>query len=153
MAFVNVGCGLSGKANVKSACTCGQRMTLSMTAGDQGSFDGNAFSGNLDLLRANLERQLQIQVEDLPESTCLWCEGSGRCRCPWCNGEGHRMEMEMKSSAGFQEDIEKMMKGEPVKLPGKVPVRCSACTGTKKLRCRYCRGSGKGIYGNNASLP
>jgi len=103
---------------------------------------------SFESIRSSLEHVFEnVELANCCGSACLWCAGSGKNTCAWCGGKGHRMEMEMKSSEAFKEDIDAMIRGEPVPLPGKVPVRCSACHGSKLLACRYCRGSGSGSYG------
>ncbi|PXF43803.1 hypothetical protein BWQ96_06424 [Gracilariopsis chorda] len=82
---------------------------------------------------------------------CIWCNGTKERRCSWCAGRGFRYELENKSWEQLATDMEQMQSQrdpQPMKLPERVPVRCSACHGTKKLRCAYCRGSGVGSYGH-----
>lgn len=83
---------------------------------------------------------------------CIWCSGTKERRCSWCGGKGYREELPQKSWEQLSMDIEKMNEGDNqhfMELPKKVPVQCSACSGSKKLRCAYCRGSGIGSYGHS----
>lgn len=81
---------------------------------------------------------------------CIWCDGTKQRRCSWCEGKGVRHEMVTKSWEELSRDIERIQSGELARMeePEKIPVRCSACSGSKKLRCAYCRGSGVGSYGH-----
>lgn len=82
---------------------------------------------------------------------CIWCEGTKKRQCSWCEGKGVRYEPVHRSWDEMASDLEKLKSGEAqkVELPKKIPVRCSACSGTKKLRCGYCHGSGIGSYGHS----
>ena len=105
----------------------------------------------MDNERSQLEAIFQMPPVEVNESECLFCAGSGRCACSWCKGSGVRMETEMKSNEALKEDIERMMRGEPIQMPGQVPVQCSACKGSTSLPCKYCKGCGKGMYGYSSS--
>mmetsp|Transcript_9921 Transcript_9921/g.26378 ORF Transcript_9921/g.26378 Transcript_9921/m.26378 type:complete len:180 (+) Transcript_9921:433-972(+) len=166
-AFVNtLGAASDGARSTWASRTCGrdarqvvrgagrshspQRSLLRCCAHGAGPAEGSHGRGDewLQSTRAALENIfVSVEVAGSGETACLWCTGSGKCSCAWCNGQGHRMEMEMKSAEAFKDDIDAMIRGEAVPLPAKVPVRCSACRGTKLLACRYCRGSGSGSYG------
>lgn len=90
---------------------------------------------------------LSASNKDDVECSCIWCSGTGGRPCTWCRATGFREERITRSWSELELDIQKKQRGEPVELPEKKPVQCSACSGFKMLRCRYCRGSGKGIYG------
>ncbi|KAA8494612.1 hypothetical protein FVE85_2853 [Porphyridium purpureum] len=108
----------------------------------------------MESLRSQLEKNFALAPVEVKETECLYCAGSGKCACSWCKGKGTRMETELKSNEALQEDIERMMKGENVSMPGEVPVVCSACKGTCALPCRFCRGRGRGLYGfSSAQTP
>lgn len=85
------------------------------------------------------------------ECDCIWCQGTKMRKCSWCAGKGYRFEYIEKSWEELSTDLERMQSGEklePMKEMPKVKVECSACSGTKQLRCGYCRGSGVGSYGH-----
>eukprot|EP00184_Porphyridium_aerugineum_P006849 CAMPEP_0184707280 /NCGR_PEP_ID=MMETSP0313-20130426/37190_1 /TAXON_ID=2792 /ORGANISM="Porphyridium aerugineum, Strain SAG 1380-2" /LENGTH=165 /DNA_ID=CAMNT_0027168855 /DNA_START=62 /DNA_END=559 /DNA_ORIENTATION=+ len=113
----------------------------------------SSFSSNdgMDDIRKQLERSLSTVVtqttNEQGDTDCIWCTGSGKCVCPWCKGIGYRYEINIKSQQNWKDDIDKLLRGESVELPPKEPVPCSACRGTTHLRCRYCKGMGKGTYG------
>ena len=105
--------------------------------------------------RAKLEKMfkgtLEPNVGKTGQCECIWCGGTKKRRCSWCEGKGYRMELRTKSWEEISEDIARMQAtGEPMPMPERdaIPVQCSACSGTKKLRCAYCRGSGIGSYGH-----
>lgn len=109
----------------------------------------------LESSRMALEKMLKADMKSSTGSEgqceCIWCHGTKERRCSWCDGKGFRHEMVQKTWEELSEDIEKMQASpepQPMKLPEKVPVQCSACSGSKKLRCAYCRGSGIGSYGH-----
>lgn len=112
--------------------------------------------GSLSRSRAAFEKMLKLELKPQANKNgqcdCIWCEGTKKRRCSWCDGRGFREEMAQKSWEQLSIDIENMHSegGEPqfMKAPEKIPVQCSACSGTKKLRCAYCRGSGTGFYGH-----
>lgn len=102
-----------------------------------------------------LEKLLEKDIEAKPgkdgRCECIWCNGRKKRKCSWCNGKGVRYELAQKSWEDIAMEIEKMRENkdlEPQKELEKVPVQCSACSGTKELRCAYCRGSGIGSYGH-----
>jgi hypothetical protein len=102
--------------------------------------------------RAELERLFKM---DLSESSkgkcdCVWCSGSGRRPCAWCDGNGQRDEFLMQTWESLGRDIDARMDGstDRIELPERVPTVCSACEGSKMLRCAYCKGSGIGSYGH-----
>ncbi|CDF41340.1 unnamed protein product [Chondrus crispus] len=104
--------------------------------------------------RAALEKmlglELKVQDEKKGQCACIWCSGTKKRKCSWCDGKGCRQEMAQKSWEELSTDIEKMTQGDNqfMELPEKILVQCSACSGTKQLRCGYCRGSGIGSYGH-----
>lgn len=82
---------------------------------------------------------------------CIWCNGTKERRCSWCNGSGVRYELVNKSWEEIKDDIARLRNSndpQPLPEPKKIPVTCSACSGSKKLRCAYCLGSGIGSYGH-----
>lgn len=120
---------------------------------DKGKGKGEETGG--DGKHAQLERCLQGELKQSSERggecECIWCSGSKKRRCSWCEGKGFRHEIVTKSWEQMAEDIAKMQDANSphfMKEPEKIPVTCSACLGTKKLRCAYCRGSGVGSYGH-----
>lgn len=115
----------------------------------------NGDDGQLGESRAAMERLFILELtpkgKNRGQCKCIWCEGTKQRKCSWCEGKGYRHEMIKKTWEELSRDIERMQKSdEPVPLeePQRIPVTCSACSGTKKLRCAYCRGSGTGSYGH-----
>lgn len=107
----------------------------------------------LERSRSAFESMLSLELK--PKSgkngqcNCIWCGGTKLRKCSWCDGKGYRNEFVQKSWEQLSLDIEKMQtEGETFEPPEKVPVQCTACSGSKKLRCAYCRGSGIGSYGH-----
>lgn len=105
--------------------------------------------------RANLEQLFKLPLEGSESNSgnceCIWCNGTKQRRCSWCDGKGFRMELETKTWDEISDHIEKMQSAkEPTPMPEqeKIAVRCSACSGSKKLRCAFCHGSGVGSYGH-----
>lgn len=100
--------------------------------------------------KAGLERLFRLEMIPTKgrraETTCIWCNGAKECVCSWCKGRGYRENTNITWQQ-MQETIAEMERtGNPQPIP-KHRVECSACSGSKKLRCRYCRGSGIGSYG------
>lgn len=115
---------------------------------------GESGSEDHDHHRLLLERLMHIEMipskSKRAECTCIWCNGTKLRKCSWCDGRGYRQEFVQKSWEEISTDIEKMQSSgthSPMEKMPKVDVQCSACSGTKHLRCRYCRGSGIGSYG------
>lgn len=112
--------------------------------------------GSLSRSRTAFENMLNLQLTPQGgkdgKCDCIWCEGTKKRKCSWCDGRGFREEMAQKSWEQLSIDIEKMQSegGDPqfIEAPQRIPVQCSACSGSKKLRCGYCRGSGIGSYGH-----
>ena len=135
----------------KRAC-CGIRAsTATPPSGEDHENDKN--KEEMDSTKASLEKSLLLELKSKNEGNgqcdCIWCDGTKQRMCKWCDGKGVRYEYVHKSWDELAVDIEKMQNGaEPMKAPEKVAVVCSACTGSKKLRCAYCRGSGVGSYGH-----
>lgn len=112
----------------------------------------------LEESRAELEKMLAMDVvsSTTPSSKtgtceCIWCNGTKERKCSWCDGQGVRQELMYKSWEEISIDIERMQRDDeptPMEAPKKINVQCSACNGTCKLRCAYCRGSGIGSYGH-----
>lgn len=102
--------------------------------------------------RDGLERLFRLDMVPTKgrraECECIWCQGSKQARCTWCSGRGYREETKQMTMEELHENIENIKKTglTPEKMPT-VRVTCSACHGSKKLRCRYCLGSGFGSYG------
>lgn len=122
------------------------------SSGDQGNGkqEGEGLSG----AQATLEKLLSVEMKPSEgrdgQCPCIWCNGTKQRRCSWCEGKGVRHEIITKSWEELSSDIEKLQSGEAtfMEAPQKIPVTCSACSGSKKLRCAYCRGSGIGSYGH-----
>lgn len=106
----------------------------------------------LERSRSKFEDMFKQEIKDKKGSKgqcdCIWCDGSKKRRCSWCEGKGFRLESIHKSWEELSSDIANLAEGQHAEAPKKVPVRCSACSGSKKLRCAYCRGSGIGSYGH-----
>lgn len=144
----------------RSTHTCPMHAT-SGTPGSPPPPDGNGSNANasndsdpLSKSRVALEKMFDHEMAPVQgrdgKCECIWCNGTKERRCSWCQGRGVRYEIISKSWDELKEDIEKMQSGEKPQFmeePKKVPVTCSACSGSKKLRCAYCRGSGVGSYG------
>lgn len=115
----------------------------------------DADDGQLAKSRAAFEQMLKLELTPKSDSKgqckCIWCDGTKQRKCSWCDGKGVRYEIVNKTWEQLRMDIERMQKSDdpvPLEEPKRVPVQCSACSGTKKLRCAYCRGSGIGSYGH-----
>lgn len=120
------------------------------SSGNQG--DDSGTGDIVALARAELEASFGLDIEANESGNdgkcdCIWCSGSGKRTCAWCRGTGQRDEFRTQSWNEMNDDVERYVDGEPVQMPERIPTVCSACTGTKLLRCGKCRGSGIGSYG------
>lgn len=125
---------------------------------DDNKHKDNRKDDDLDHMRSALEHALRCELTPRTaqgrtgQCACIWCGGSKERRCSWCDGRGVRYEVAEKSWDELAEDLKRMQAGggepQPMREPVKIPVQCSACGGSKKLRCAYCRGSGIGSYGH-----
>lgn len=114
---------------------------------------------DLEHTRSTLEHALRCELTPRTahgrtgQCECIWCGGSKQRRCSWCDGRGVRYEVAEKSWDELADDLKRMQAGDgtpqPMREPMKIPVQCSACSGSKKLRCAYCGGSGIGSYGHS----
>lgn len=127
---------------------------ISKTQPIRASADHTPGSDNLAEMRAALGRSLEkpLVIPDLftsGECDCIWCDGTGQRRCPWCKGCGVREEL-LESS--WQEIIESKaemtIKEGELELPQPVKSICPLCTGSKKMTCSRCKGSGVGGHGH-----
>lgn len=109
----------------------------------------------LEERRGNLERLMNLEMVptkgNRAECACIFCGGAKVRKCSWCAGRGFRRELKKRTWDELQTDI-KAMQANPASanmedMP-KVDVQCTVCTGTKMMRCAYCRGSGVGSYGH-----
>jgi hypothetical protein len=137
--------------------TCGLRAAADPPAGGNAAPDPGAGSAGSSV-RAALECAFARDLDAESSSsggkcTCIWCSGSGERFCAWCKGQGVRKEFLNPSWEQMTRDTAKYIEGEPIKLPEQVPTVCSACSGTRMLRCGYCQGSGVGSYGMGYAPP
>lgn len=115
---------------------------------DDNSGHGDNFASARDALEASFNLEIQANESGRDgKCDCIWCSGSGKRTCAWCRGTGQRDEFRTQSWNEMNADVERYVEGEPVQMPERIPTVCSACTGSKLLRCGYCRGSGIGSYG------
>lgn len=104
-------------------------------------------------MRQQFEKSLKVDLKAKKgkdgKCTCIWCDGTAKRKCTWCKGKGYREEIVHNSWEQLALDIQKMEEeGTPMEEAKTMKVQCSACSGTKQLRCIYCRGSGIGSYGH-----
>lgn len=152
------GFGITPKSGLHSKRACSGIRASATTpppSGEDNENDKNKERNEeMDLTRASLEKSFSFDLKPKNDANgqcdCIWCGGTKQRMCRWCDGKGFREEFVHKSWDELAIDIEKMQSGaEPMKAPEKVPVVCSACSGSKKLRCAYCHGSGIGSYGHS----
>lgn len=142
----------AGRQGGNRSSTAPVRASASASASSSSSASPN--SDNVDQMRALLTRSLEkpLVVPDLftsGECDCIWCDGTGQRRCAWCKGCGYREEI-LESS--WQEIIENkaempIREGE-LELPNPVRSVCPLCSGSKKMNCSRCKGSGIGGRGH-----
>lgn len=142
----------SGDVIHKGRHTCPVRATAGTAGPSEEKKDGDE---GLSSQRAALEKAFGSELKTSEgrngQCDCIWCNGTKERRCSWCNGSGVRYELINKSWEEIKDDIARMKNSsepQPLPEPKKIPVTCSACSGSKKLRCAYCRGSGIGSYGH-----
>lgn len=127
---------------------CPTRAIADRPKGREEGSDEDALERSRAKFEEMFSRELKADASTKGQSECIWCEGTKVRRCSWCEGKGFRLESVHKSWEELSMDIEKLSEGQRAEAPKKVPVQCSACSGSKKLRCAYCRGSGIGSYGH-----